>query len=35
MGVMRRLTAVVAMVARCQVDSIHVLTKDTAVTGAQ
>ena len=29
---MRRMTAVVAMVARCQVDSIHVLTKDSAAT---
>ena len=32
---MRRLTTVVAMVARCRVDSIHVLTKDSAATGAQ
>ena len=32
---MRRLTIVVAMVARCLVDSIHVLTKDSALTGAQ
>ena len=32
---MRRMTAVVAMVVRCWVDSIHVLTKDSAVTGAQ
>ena len=32
---MRRMTAVVAMVARCRVYSIHVLTKDSAVTGAQ
>ena len=32
---MRRMTAVVAMVACCRVDSIHVLTKDSAVTGAQ
>ena len=32
---MRRLTTVVAMVVRCRVDSIHVLTKDSAVTGAQ
>ena len=31
---MRRLTTVVAMVAGCQVYSIHVLTKDSAVTGA-
>ena len=34
-GVMRRMTIVVAMIARCLVDSIHVLTKDSAVTGAQ
>ena len=32
---MRRMTTVEAMVARCRVDSIHVLTKDSAVTGAQ
>ena len=32
---MRRMTTVVAMVARCLIDSIHVLTKDSAVTGAQ
>ena len=32
---MRRLTTVVAMVARSRVDSIHVLTMDSAVTGAQ
>ena len=32
---MRRMTAVVAIVARCRVYSIHVLTKDSAVTGAQ
>ena len=32
---MRRMTTVVAMVARCRVDSVHVLTKDSAVTGAQ
>ena len=32
---MRQMTAVVAMVARCRVDSLHVLTKDSAVTGAQ
>ena len=31
---MRRMTAVVAMVSSCQVYSIHVLTKDSAVTGA-
>ena len=29
---MRRITTVVAMVARCRVYSIHVLTKDSAVT---
>ena len=34
-GVMRRLTTVKAMVAACRVDSIHVLTKDSTVTGAQ
>ena len=32
---MRRMTTVVAMAALCRVDSIHVLTKDSAVTGAQ
>ena len=32
---MRRMTSVVTMVARCQVDSLRVLTKDSAVTGAQ
>ena len=32
-GVMRRLTTVVAMVARCRVDSINVLTMDSAVSG--
>ena len=32
--VMRRITTVVAMVARCRADSVHVLTKDSAVTGA-
>ena len=32
---MRRMTTVVAMVACCRVDPIHVLTKDSAVTGAQ
>ena len=32
---MRRMTAVVAMAARCRVDSVHVLNKDSAVTGAQ
>ena len=30
---MRRITTVVAMVARFRVDSVHVLTKDSAVTG--
>ena len=34
-GVMRPLTAVLAMVVRIRVYSIHVLTKDLAVTGAQ
>ena len=32
---MRRLTTVVPMVVHCQIDSLHVLTKDSAVTGAQ
>ena len=32
---MRRMTAVFSMVAHCRVYSIHVLTKDSAVTGAQ
>ena len=32
---MRRLITVVAMVAHCQVDTLHVLTKDSAVTCAQ
>ena len=32
---MRRMTTVVAIVARCRVDSLHVLTKDSAMTGAQ
>ena len=32
---MRRLTTVVEIVARCRADSIHVLTKDSDVTGAQ
>ena len=32
---MRRLTTVVAMVARCWADSLHVLTMDSAVIGAQ
>ena len=35
MGVIRRMTADVAMVARCRVFSVHVLTKDSAVTVAQ
>ena len=34
-GVMRRNTTVEAMVARSQVDSLHVLTMDSVVTGAQ
>ena len=34
-GVLRRLTTVMAMAARCRVDSIHVLTKDSSVTCAQ
>ena len=32
---MRRKTTDVAMVVRCRVDSVHVLTKDSAVTCAQ
>ena len=32
---MRRMTSVLAMVARCRVYSIKVLTKDSAVTGPQ
>ena len=32
---MRRLTTVVAMVAHCWVDSVHLLTKDSAVAGGQ
>ena len=32
-GVMRRMTTDVAMVVLCRVDSLHVLTKDSAVTG--
>ena len=35
MGVIRRMATVVAMVVHCRVDSIHVLTKDLAMTGAQ
>ena len=33
-GFGRRSPYVVAMVARCRVDSLYVLTKDSAVTGA-
>ena len=32
---MRRMTTIVAMVVRSRVDSVHVVTKDSAVTGAQ
>ena len=32
---MRRMTTFVAMAVRCRVDSLHVLTSDSAVTGAQ
>ena len=32
---MRRMTIVVAMVARCLVDYVHILTKDSAATCAQ
>ena len=32
---MRRMITVVAMDARCRVDSIHVSTKDSAVISAQ
>ena len=32
---MRRMTTVEAMVARCRVDSLHVMTKDLALTGAR
>ena len=32
---MRRLTTVVVKVASCRLKSIHVLTKDSAATGAQ
>ena len=31
---MRRINIVVVMVAHCRIDPIHVLTKDSAVTGA-
>ena len=34
-GVMRRMTSVVTMVARCRIDYDHVLTKNSAVIGAQ
>ena len=34
-GVMRRMTTVVAMVERCRVDYVYVLTKDSTVAGAQ
>ena len=34
-GVMRRMTIVVAKAVRSRVDSAHVLIKDLAVTGAQ
>ena len=34
-GVLRRMTTDVAMLVRCRVDSLNVLTKDSAVTGAQ
>ena len=34
-GVMRRMITVLEMVARFWVDSVHELTKDSAVTGAQ
>ena len=34
-GVMRRMTTVMVMVVHCRVDFLHVLTKDSAVTGAQ
>ena len=34
-GVMRRMTTVMAMVVRCLVDSVHALTKDSALIGAQ
>ena len=34
-GVISRMTTVVTLVARYRVDSVHVLTKDSAVTGAQ
>ena len=34
-GITRRVTTVVAMVARYRDDFVHVLTNDSAVTGAQ
>ena len=34
-GVMRRMTTVMAMIARCGVDTVYVLTKDSTVTGVQ
>ena len=32
---MRRMTTVLSMIAGCRVDNVHVLTKDSAVSGAQ
>ena len=32
---MKRMSTVVAMVARCRVDSVHLLTKDSVVIGEQ
>ena len=32
---MRRMTTVVAMVARCRVDSVNAMTEDTTVTNEQ
>ena len=34
-GVMMRMTTVMAIVARCWVDSVHVLTKNSTVTFVQ
>ena len=34
-GVMRPMTTFVSTVARCQVDSVYVLTMDSAVKGTQ
>ena len=31
---MRRMTTVVAMIARCRVDSVHVLAMDSTMAGA-